>query len=105
MTTPAGTGRLVVDRPNAIWGDRGRKYDILVDGALAGKVAPGGELVFDLAPGFHQVQARLGGTGSPPFGLTVIAGGYFRLRVDKAGATYERYRRFSKASYLRLTPY
>jgi hypothetical protein len=102
VTTQAGTGRLVIDRPSGSLRNVSRRYEILVDGASVGTIAQGGLLSVDLQPGFHQVVARLGGTGSPPFGITITPSAYIKLRVSYAGRPIERYRRFSKTGYLRL---
>jgi hypothetical protein len=101
VTTQA-TGRLVVDRPVDIYRDRGRLYDVLVDGARVGRLGSGERVVLDLPPGVHNVQARLGGTGSPPLAVTINPGALIQFSVVHAGRMVERYRRYSKNSYFTL---
>jgi hypothetical protein len=57
--------KLIVTRPRQ-FADRLRKYRILIDGDRAATIGPGETVEIELAPGRHQITARLDFLSSPP---------------------------------------
>jgi hypothetical protein len=77
-------GTLIVVRPKR-WIDRGRGYDIVIDGAVRGSVRSGAELAIAVAPGTHTAQGRLDRTGSPEVPFHIGPGAQVRMLVEPQG--------------------
>jgi hypothetical protein len=58
-----------------------RAYKILVNGQPVGKVDNGGVVDFTLAPGTHEVSAKIDWCSSPAFPVNVASGGVVELEV------------------------
>jgi hypothetical protein len=68
-----------------------------------GEVRPGETLRVELAPGPHQVRARIDWTGSPPTEVNIPGGSSVQLRVEPAGSNLQALTQlFRSDSYLRL---
>lgn len=77
-------GTVLVDRrePRGLEGDRGRRYDIEVDGKVLGSIGRREQLRLKLAPGEHLFRARIDWTGSAPLRTQVPETGELRLLVE-----------------------
>lgn len=60
-----------VSRRNLVQ-DLSRRYVVFIDGIKVGTVAPYRTAVFEVAPGWHRVWARLPGTGDTALGDVVV---------------------------------
>ena len=58
-----GTAKLIVIRPRQ-FADMLRFYDIVVDGKRAASIRSGQKVELELAPGCHEISARLDWFGS-----------------------------------------
>ncbi|HSE45679.1 MAG TPA: hypothetical protein VLA89_10175 [Gemmatimonadales bacterium] len=96
-------GTLVVVRRVGKWRDHFRAYRIEIDGTLRGKVREGETLTLELAPGDHQVQARIDWLGSPPLRIEIAQGATVECQVEPAGTAFQFHQLFGKTNYLRLT--
>ena len=65
-----GTAKLVIIRPRQ-FADMLRFYDIVVDGERAASIRPGQKFELELAPGCHEISARLDWFGSRPVRIEV----------------------------------
>jgi hypothetical protein len=83
----AGTGRIVVERPNTSIRGRMRRYKIAVDGRVVGKIAAGGELTVDVPVGPHTVQGKLDWGRSPAVTVEVSEGSNVHL-IIRPGRPY-----------------
>jgi hypothetical protein len=79
---------LTVQRPGVTGIDRGRAYEIIVDGEPTGSVRPGRELSLALQPGQHVVRARLDWTGSADVPVHLGPGATVRLVVRSRGVRH-----------------
>jgi hypothetical protein len=95
-------GRIVVERPRALWRDRIRLYNIELDGARVGKIAPATQLAFEVAPGPHRLRARIDWTGSREISVDVAEGSDVHVTVKPAGNSLQLYQAFTKGRYLKL---
>ncbi|SDO22397.1 hypothetical protein [Geodermatophilus sp. DSM 45219] len=77
----SGSGALVVSRPAGWYQDRLRRYEVLVDGRVAGRLRRGEDLRLDVPAGRHSVQARIDWTGSPPVEVDVPPAGSVTVTV------------------------
>jgi len=50
---------IVIRRRASGWVDRGRQYTVLVDRRKVGKIKPGAEATFDVAPGQREISLKL----------------------------------------------
>jgi hypothetical protein len=65
---------IVLSRKAALWTDRFRDYEILVDGEPAGRIGNGGEARISVAPGSHTVRLKIDWGWSPAITVDVEAG-------------------------------
>jgi len=102
----ADPGQIVVERPDAAWRDRVRRYVVKIDGTACGKVGPGGRLVLPVPPGHHTVQARIDWAGSPVVDVEVGGGEKLRFIVAPGGKAWQFHQAFTRRGrrYLTLTP-
>jgi hypothetical protein len=99
---PYGTspsGELVVSRPAGWYQDLLRRYEVVVDGRVAGRLRRGEELRVDVPAGRHRVQARIDWTGSPPVEVDVPPSGTVTVTVTPDDPVRGL---FSSDRYLRL---
>src|SRR5229473_1060549 len=68
----------VVRAPD-LWPDRFRRYTVLIDGAEAGSVAPGGSFVGTVGAGQHEVRMTIDWCGSEAVFVDVEPGQTARL--------------------------
>jgi hypothetical protein len=68
------TSELIIRRDHALWQDRVRKYQILVDGKTVGALARGAEMAIPLPPGPHTVQMKIDWCSSPKLQVDCSAG-------------------------------
>lgn len=68
------TSELIIRRDKALWQDRVRKYQILVDGKNVAELARGDEIAIPLAPGQHTVQMKIDWCTSPKLQVDCSAG-------------------------------
>lgn len=68
------TSELIIRRDKALWQDRARKYQILVDGKKAAEIARGAEMAIPLPPGQHTVQMKIDWCTSPKLRVDCSAG-------------------------------
>lgn len=85
--------------PRRLEGDRGRRYEIEVDGTVRGDIGRREELVLDIPPGDHLFRARIDWNGSPQLQARVSDDQELRLLVEPrvnlvtaAGAFFSRTR-------------
>ena len=79
MSVGTATGTLQLRRVPALWQDRVREYEVLVDGEEAGRIANDATLALPLAAGEHRVQLVIDWCVSPELRIAVPAGGTVRL--------------------------
>ena len=89
---------LVVERERLRWFDTARRYRVLVDGKEVARLANGESCRVDLAPGRHEVEARIDWTGSEPEVVDVQLGQTITMLVRWRGNVFGRRR------YLALKP-
>jgi hypothetical protein len=65
------TGSIVVTRDRAPWRDRARKYKVLIDHSVVGRLAQGETLAYALQPGKHSVQIKIDWLSSPKIDCSV----------------------------------
>jgi internalin A len=75
-----GTAKLIVIRPRQ-FADMLRFYDIVVDGKRAASIRPGQKVELELAPGCHEISARLDWFGSRPVRIKVASQTEHHLEV------------------------
>jgi hypothetical protein len=79
---------IFVTRDKRAWRDRLRKYRIVVDGRMSGKIARAETVVIDVPPGEHQVELRLDVfAGSRPLTVSVPSDGVHLV----CGPNYETF--------------
>ena len=102
-----------IHRAKAKWKDRFRAYAVVVDGSEAAEVRNGASAVIEVAPGAHEIQAKIDWTSSNPVAVTLGDGDAIHLGVANDTNMWEFARGFSgvadvlvteKDSYLRLGP-
>lgn len=59
----------------------GRDYGIYVDGRKAGSIRNGGILILDMAPGCHEIRARIDWCWSHPISIEAAEGRQIDLEV------------------------
>ena len=79
---------LVITRDRG-YADSLRSYRVLLDGKLAGTVAPRGELRREIGPGEHVVEVRIDWLGSQPMRFTATGDHHIVVgeAVDAHGAS------------------
>ena len=92
-----------VHRPGGRYRDMLIDYQVHVDGAWAGDVAPGQTLLIGLTPGPHTIQGRLTGGSSPVLGLWPSEWEPVHLTLEANGSDLEALTQmFVPNGYLRL---
>ena len=92
---------ITVTRPKTVLRDRARRYKVLVDGAEAGHVGHGETTAIEVAPGPHEVRAKIDWCTTP----AVMISGDAQLTVqpgDGNAITGVFRAFFSPSTYLRL---
>jgi hypothetical protein len=81
-----GPGSMIVARRRArgFEGDRLRRYRIVVDGVTVGSLRQDEELEVSVAPGRHEVVARIDWSGSEPLHVVVEQGQTLRVLAEPA---------------------
>ncbi|WP_131732332.1 hypothetical protein [Actinomadura formosensis] len=97
------TSRVVFSRPKRALRDLLRSYRLFVYGAPYGKIKPGGEVSVDIAPGTHEVQARIDWSGSPRLAFTAAPGEVVHIRVEPAGNAFQMWQSWTATGYIKLT--
>ena len=100
MDTPQA--RIVIDRPSGLYRDTARSYVVTLDGARRGTVRAGAELVLDVPPGMHRVQARIDWAKSEELVVDVQPGAGVRVIVEPGGGAMQFWQAFTGQGYLRL---
>ena len=67
----AVVGSIVVSRDTAAWRDRARKYKLLVDGSVVGRLGQGETFAYAVQPGTHSVQMKIDWASSPKVDCSV----------------------------------
>jgi hypothetical protein len=70
---------IVIRRLKALWQDRARAYQIIVDGMHAGTIGNDAEARIAVTPGRHTVRLEIDWCGSPEVEVDVGAGTECRL--------------------------
>lgn len=83
MTDNVGT--IIVKRPSGRYRDGIRFYRLTVDGEAIGKIAAGGEIVWELASGDHTIRARIDWSGSKPIAFHLAPDETLTFEVRPAG--------------------
>lgn len=92
-----------VHRPGGRYRDMLIDYQVHVDGAWVGDVAPGQTLLIGIAPGPHTIQGRLTGGSSSVLGLWLNVGEPAHLVLEANGSDLEALTQmFVPNGYLRL---
>lgn len=65
--------KIIVRRTKAIWQDRARKYNVLLDGKEVTRVSNGSEVEFEVEPGKHTVQMQIDWCSSQKFEVDATA--------------------------------
>jgi hypothetical protein len=65
---------ILLRRKAALWADRFRDYEILVDGEPAGAIGNGGEIRIPVPPGRHTVRMKIDWAWSPEVTVEAEAG-------------------------------
>ncbi len=94
--------RVVVRRPDGVWRDLLRAYELVVDGQFYGKIRCGEEVRFEVAAGPHWAQARIDWTGSPRLAFDAAPGAEVVLQVRPAGNSLMLWQLLGSTTYLRL---
>jgi hypothetical protein len=65
--------KIIIKRKKALWQDRARQYNILVDGREVASVASGAAVEIEVEPGKHVVQMKIDWCNSQKFDVDVGA--------------------------------
>ncbi|MYN00971.1 hypothetical protein GTP41_02560 [Pseudoduganella sp. DS3] len=65
---------LIIQRSAALWQDRARKYQVLLDGKFVADIGHGQEVRIALQPGRHSVQMKIDWCTSPALQFDCAAG-------------------------------
>lgn len=95
---------LVITRGSG-YADCLRRYRVLIDGELAGVVAPRGDLRVEVGAGEHVVEARIDWCGSQPMHFTATGDHHIEIKSALSGwrlVLAPVYVLFLRRSYLTL---
>jgi hypothetical protein len=98
----ASTGSIVVSRDKAPWRDRGRKYKLLVDGTVVGRLTQGDTVTHQVEPGPHSVQVKIDWARSPEIQCSVASGQSAQLVCGPGGSSMRVDALFHPGKYVRL---
>jgi hypothetical protein len=98
----APVGSIVVSRDMAAWRDRARKYKLLVDGSVVGRLAQGEVFTHPVEPGVHSVQMKIDWGSSPKVECSVKADRSVHLVCGPAGRAFSGDILFRPGRYVRL---
>jgi hypothetical protein len=103
MAAVTGPSSIAFYRPPAVWRDRLRAYQLVVDGYVVGEIRPGQVLRVPVSPGRHEVHARIDWTGSKRWVVDAVDGSEARFRVEPAGNSLMWWQAFGSERWLRMS--
>jgi len=95
-------GSIVVSRDTGSWRDRGRKYKLLIDGSIVGRLARGESLTLPVQPGVHSVQMKIDWGSSPKMECSVEADQSISFVCGPGGPAHSPDILFRPGRYVRL---
>lgn len=80
---------IAVTRVRGGWRDLLRKYVIVIDGAVAGRIGRGQTVELPVTPGRHEIFLKVDWCRSPSMELDAISGEAIDLRCASGGSAME----------------
>jgi hypothetical protein len=97
------TARIRIDRVENAWVDRGRAYDVFVNGARRGSIGRGEQLEIEVDPGSQEVHLAIDWCRSPTLSIDAKSGSEYRLRCRPANPLMIPYAiTLGRSRYIRL---
>lgn len=97
------SAKIQIDRVSNAWVDRGRAYEVFINGKARGKIRRGEQIEIDVDPGSQDVHLAVDWCRSPTLTIEVRPGGCSRLRCRPANPLMIPYTiTFGRDRYIRL---